>query len=131
MKELLVKLLFTQFSNGKWGFATKKPAPKITNSFFSGRLSTFNTKLGKGISESFSPIVDCEGYIFLDDEYQDSDSIAIMQETFKDGVYLYLYEEDGQLLDCGKEPMTLDDVTKQELLETIATPALKSASIAS
>ena len=129
--KMLVKLILCQFSNGKWGFATKKPAPKVENSFFSGRLSTFNKKRGSAVSESFSPIVDCEGYIFLDDEYQDDESISIMKETFKDGCFMNLMEQDGQLIDCGDEPLSLDDVKEQDLLATIATPATQNASIAS
>ena len=129
--KILVKLILAQFSTGKWGFATKKPAPKVENSFFSGRLSTFNKKKGSAVSESFSPIPDCDGYVFLDDEYQDEESLKIMKETFKVGCFMWLVEEDGQLVDAGEEPLTLEDVKEQGLLDDVSVPASQSASIAS
>ena len=54
-----------------------------------------------------------------------------MKETFKDGCFMHLMEQDGQLIDCGDEPLSLDDVKEQDLLATIATPATQNASIAS
>jgi len=107
---MLVRFIFTIFSSGKAGFATKAPAKKITNSFFSGRLSTFNKVKGASTTPSFSPIKDCEGYIFLDDEYQDAETIATFKDVFKDGAYIWCEVEDGQLIDSGQEPMTIDDV---------------------
>tara|TARA_R110000824_G_C14827826_1_gene637514 strand:+ start:125 stop:502 length:378 start_codon:yes stop_codon:yes gene_type:complete len=125
---MLVRFIFTIFSSGKAGFATKAPAKKITNSFFSGRLSTFNKVKGASTSPSFSPIKDCEGYIFLDDEYQDAESIASFKDVFKDGAYLMVEVVDGELVDLGEEPMTIDDVTAGDL---DVAPAYVASSVAS
>ena len=116
MTNLLIKFILTQFSNGAWGFATKAPAKKFTSSTIMGRLSTFNTKLGRAVSQSSSPIPGVEGYIFLDDELQSSDSVEVLQDLFKDGAYILCDVVEGEFVQVpDAEPMTLADVKEQEL----------------
>ena len=112
---MLIRFILCQFSNGKWGFATKTPAQKIKNLVFSGRLSVFNKSKGASTSPSYSPIKDCECYIFLDDEYQTPDAIEMMQELFKDGAYLLCELVNDELVASDEEPMTLEDVKASDL----------------
>ena len=112
----LVKFILTQFSNGSWGFATKAPAKRFKSTSIMGRLSTFNTVKGAPVSKSFSPVKGIEGYIFLDEELQSTDSVEVLQELFADGAYIYVTIEDDEWVQVeGKEPMTLADVKEQEL----------------
>ena len=117
---MLVRFIFTIFSSGKAGFATKAPAKKISNKTFSGRLSTFNKVKGTSTAPSFSPVKDCEGYIFLDDEYQTEEIISSFKDLFANGAYLMVEVVDGELVDLGAEPLTWEDVQEQEL--TVASP---------
>jgi len=127
----LVKFILVQFSSGNYGFATKQTAKKFTSSAFMGRLSTFDVKAGRSVSTSFSPIKGVEGYIFLDDEMQSSETIDVLKELYADGAYISVDVIDGEFVQVAdSEPLTIDDVKKQEL--TVSQPvATQSASMAS
>ena len=119
----IIKFILTQFSNGKWGFATKAPAKAFKSIAFSGRLSTFNTKLGRAVSKSSSPIAGVEGYIFLGDEFQNEKALATLQKNFgADGCYIECTVENGEFVQVpDSEPMTLADVKQHGV--AISAPA--------
>tara|TARA_R110002074_G_scaffold373713_2_gene549917 strand:- start:351 stop:722 length:372 start_codon:yes stop_codon:yes gene_type:complete len=123
--------MLVMFKSGNYGFATKQTAKMFTSSSFMGRLSTFDVKAGRSVSTSFSPIAGVEGYIFLDDEMQSSETIDVLKELYADGAYISVDVIDGEFVQVeGSEPLTLDDVKKQEL--SISQPvATQSASMAS
>ena len=113
MKTMFIKLELTQFSTGNWGFATKKALPKISNSFFSGVVSSFDKKQGQAINQSTSPIAGVEGYVFLDDEFQSADSVEVLKEVFGNGCFMEMAIVDNQFVPVeGAEPMTLEDFEK-------------------
>ena len=113
MKTVFIKLMLTQFSTGNWGFATKKALPKISNSFFSGVVSSFNKSKGVAINQSTSPIAGVEGYVFLDEEFQSADSVEVLKEVFGNGCIMEMAIVEGQFVPVeGAEPMTLEDFEK-------------------
>ena len=113
MKTVFIKLMLTKFSTGNWGFATKKALPKISNSFFSGVVSSFDKTKGQAINQSTSPIAGVEGYLFLDEEFQSADSVEVLNEVFGDGCMMEMQIVDGQFIPVeGAEPMTVEDFEK-------------------